>query len=49
MNRSLGLPLTPVEPPPPGLPEWEGLMRSVCAHAALRAGCMPFSHGATLH
>lgn len=29
MNRSPGLPLTTVVPPPSGLPEWEGLMRGV--------------------
>lgn len=30
MNRTPGLPLASVRPLPPGLPEWEQLMRSAC-------------------
>lgn len=36
MNRSPGLPLAPASLPPPGLPEWERLMRGACD--AMRRG-----------
>jgi len=45
MNRSAGLPLAPAGSLPPGLPEWESLMRGACdarrrGQAALaEAGC----------